>query len=111
VRELIGEFLCEAGYKVLAAVDGEEAVEVFRENRDEIKLLLFDIGMPKKSGKEAFDEIRGMDPEIKVVFISGYGDDNAHLVAAGEEGYTTLQKPVKSAALLQTIREELDKPV
>jgi hypothetical protein len=52
-----------------------------------------------------------MAPEIKVVFISGYGDDNAHLGAAGEEGYATLQKPVETGSILQTLRNELDKPV
>ena len=67
--------------------------------------------MPNKSGKEALDEIKKVAPAVKVVFISGYDDDNAHLVAIGEEGYTTIQKPLKTTALLQTIRTELDKPI
>ena len=61
--------------------------------------------------KEAFDEIKKMAPTMKVVFVSGYDDDNAHLVAIREEGYTTIQKPLKSIALLQAIRAELDKSV
>ncbi|MEN8135529.1 MAG: ATP-binding protein [Thermodesulfobacteriota bacterium] len=111
VRELIREILGDAGYKVLVAADGEEAVEIFSDNQDDIQFLLFDIGMPNKSGKEALDEIKKMAPAVKVVFISGYDDDNAHLVAIGEEGYTAIQKPLKTTALLQTIRDELDKPV
>ena len=72
VREIAIEILEDFGYEVIVAVDGEDAVQKYLENRKRIQLLLFDLIMPKKTGKEAYDEIRKVEPDIKVIFTSGY---------------------------------------
>jgi CheY-like chemotaxis protein/two-component sensor histidine kinase len=75
LRKLTEGLLEEFGYTVISAVDGEEAVTKFIENRDTIQLLLFDLIMPKMNGKEASDEIKKIKPGMKVLFASGYDPD------------------------------------
>ena len=75
VRNLVKTVLEEYGYTVIAAVDGEDAVNKYRENKDKIQLLLFDLIMPKRTGKEAYDEIRKIRPDIKILYSSGYAPD------------------------------------
>lgn len=77
-RKLTREVLDGAGYKVIEAVNGEDAINKFMENKDKIQLLLFDLIMPKKNGREAYEEIRKIRPDIRVLFTSGYPADIIH---------------------------------
>ena len=108
VRELIKEVFTGAGYEVKEAGDGEDAVKVFVENKDEIQLLLFDVIMPKKNGKEAYEEIKKMAPEIKALFMSGYTADIVGRKGALEQGVNFISKPVIPDELLRKVRELLD---
>jgi len=63
------------GYKVILAQGGEEAVEVYKKNRDQIDLVLLDMIMPGVSGGKVFDLLREMNPEVKVILSSGYSID------------------------------------
>jgi len=107
VASLVKRILEEFGYKVLEARDGEDAIEQFVKNKDDIHLLLLDVIMPKKNGKEAYDAIRKIKPEIKAIFISGYSaeiiDEQAIL-----EGLNFIGKPVSPEELLFSLREVLD---
>ncbi len=107
VRDLLGRVLGKAGYRVIVAVDGQDAVEKFRENRDDVDILLFDVVMPTKSGKAAYDDIRAYKPGIKVVFISGYIADDIKARKILDEGHTLISKPVSPGELLKTIRQSL----
>jgi len=69
VRGLIKHVLEKAGYRVIEASDGEEAVHKFRENRDS---FLLDVTMPRKNGREAYEEIKGINPLIRAVLMGGY---------------------------------------
>ena len=109
LRKLTVYILEQAGYTVITANDGEEAVTKFKENRDRIQLLLFDMIMPKKGGKEAFGEIRAMDPAVPVLFASGYSPDMLRQKALIEEGVVVVFKPVTPQDLLRKVREVLDK--
>jgi CheY-like chemotaxis protein len=108
VRKLIGALLEKAGYKVIQAVDGEDAVEKMRENKDRIQLLLCDVVMPKKNGREAFDEILKMKPHIRALFISGYTDDIIHEKGILAEGLHFISKPILPKELLGRVRDILD---
>ena len=108
VRELTKEVLAGFGYKIIEAKDGEDAVKVFNENKDKIELLIFDVIMPKKNGKEAYDEIKDIMPEVKAIFISGYTEDMIHKKGILEEGLNFLSKPILPYELLRKIREVLD---
>ncbi|GAB4413546.1 MAG: hypothetical protein OHK0032_09650 [Thermodesulfovibrionales bacterium] len=110
VRKLITDILVESGYKVIVAEDGEEAVKRFKENEGEIKLLLLDVIMSRKSGMEAYGEIRDVKPGIKAVFLSGYTADLIHKKRMLDEGVDFLPKPVTPRELLKKVREVLDSP-
>ncbi|MCX8109676.1 MAG: PAS domain-containing protein, partial [Syntrophorhabdaceae bacterium] len=74
VRNFLKEALIKYGYKVIEAQDGDDAINKFATHRD-IDLVILDTVMPKKNGLEAFKEINKLDPDIKVIFMSGYSKD------------------------------------
>jgi two-component system cell cycle sensor histidine kinase/response regulator CckA len=108
LRELFSTILEHYGYQLINAVDGQDAVIKFRENRDQVKLVLLDGIMPRKNGKEAYEEIRGINPSIKAIFVSGYAEDIVSKEGLLEQGINFLQKPVSPLALLNKVREILD---
>jgi polar amino acid transport system substrate-binding protein len=108
VREMIHRVLREYGYTVFTAVDGEDAVDKFRENQGRIQLLLFDLIMPKKTGKDAYDEIRMTRPDIRIIFASGYDPDMVRQKALLEQNVPVVNKPVPMSVLLKKIRSVLD---
>ncbi|RJQ40248.1 MAG: PAS domain S-box protein [Nitrospiraceae bacterium] len=108
VRRLISDVLKESGYKVIEAVDGEEAVSKFMENKDRIDLLLLDVVMPKMSGREAYEIIKKVKPDIKLLMTSGYSADFISTKGIIEEGLNFLAKPMSPVNLLKKVRETLD---
>jgi signal transduction histidine kinase len=105
VLEMECQLLASLGYQVLFARDGEEAVRVFRENRDDIALLLFDIAMPKLYGPEAYERICRVKPGVPVIFTSGHTDESS---ALAPRGAIILQKPCPPKTIAQKVREVLD---
>ena len=79
VRNLTRIILEGAGYRVIEAVNGSNAVQQYMDHRDEVALLLLDLIMPKKNGRDAYNEIREVNPHIRVIFTSGYSADIANL--------------------------------
>ena len=108
VRMLAERILRESGYKVLAARNGEEAVNVFKENAGKINLAILDVMMPIKGGKEAGEEMRRADPAIKVIYTSGYAADTIHESFVLHAGVPFLQKPFGPGDLARKVREVLD---
>jgi signal transduction histidine kinase/CheY-like chemotaxis protein len=108
VMGLLKGLLENNGYNVITAANGEDAVERFIEYRESIRLLILDVIMPKKNGKEVYDEIVKLRPDIKALFISGYTHDIIDWKGALQEGITLISKPVKPAELLAKMREALD---
>jgi CheY-like chemotaxis protein len=108
VRNLMKKNLEKAGYKVIVADNGEDGVVQFREHGD-ISLILSDLIMPRKNGKEMLDEIRKINPGVKAVFISGYAADVMRKKGMFEEGVAYITKPFKKGDLLHKVREVLDK--
>lgn len=104
VREVIKTVLEEFGYKVIEAVDGKDAIEKFMENKDRVQLILLDVVMPKKSGKEAYIEIRKIRPNIKAIFISGYEKDVVHKKGIWEKELNLLSKPISPQELLKKVK-------
>jgi len=109
VRELIKEVLDSFGYKVIQAQDGEDAVKVYNENKDKVQLFILDVIMPKKNGKEVYDEIRQIWPDIRAIFTSGYNEDVIHKKGILEEGLDFISKPISIDRLLRKVREVLDR--
>lgn len=110
VREMNETAFKSAGYTVILAKDGEDAVRKFAENRDRVDLLVFDVVMPKKDGRKAFDEIRLLRPDIRALFMSGYARDVALKKGVPEDELFFIMKPFKPFELLKNVREILDSP-
>jgi PAS domain S-box-containing protein len=108
VRKLTRNVLEQFGYTVIEAEDGEDAVNKFMEHRDVIKLLLFDVIMPRKSGREACAKIKIFSPDMKVLFLSGYTSETIQRKGLLEPGENFIMKPVPVNELLRKVRSILD---
>ncbi len=109
VRTITTSMLTEFGYSVIEALDGNEAVEKFAEKRDNIKLVILDMIMPKKNGKEAYDAISAMAPGTKVIFMSGYASEIMKVKGILDTEMDFMTKPVSPRDFLMKIREVLDR--
>jgi PAS domain S-box-containing protein len=109
VRQFMESILKKFGYKVITSIDGEDAIKKFTENKDKIQLLLLDVVMPKKNGREAYEEIQLIKPDIKALFTSGYTANVIHKKGVIEEGLNFISKPSSPKELLNKVREILDK--
>jgi CheY-like chemotaxis protein len=108
VRSIMRDVLERFGYKVHEAADGEQAVRVFGEHQDEIELLVLDVVMPGLSGKEAYDRIREVRPDVKALFTSGQVSEIVNRDVVGH-GLDFLPKPVSPRQLIRKVREVLDR--
>ncbi|HSQ77817.1 MAG TPA: PAS domain S-box protein, partial [Nitrospirota bacterium] len=107
VRAVITQILAGSGYRVIAAYDGEDAETKFHDHRDEIDLLIFDVIMPRKNGKQAYDSIKKIRSDLKCLFLSGYAADIINNSGISEQEGAFLQKPVPPHLLLTKVREIL----
>ena len=108
VRKLTQAVLEEFGYTTIIAENGEEAIQSFKRNGENIDLLLLDVIMPKKNGKEVYEEIQAMRPDIKVLFMSGYTADLIHTKSILKDALNVVAKPISPPELLSAIRNALD---
>ncbi len=108
VRSTTKDILREFGYRVIEAADGEDAVCKFKENQDTIQLLLLDVVMPKKNGREAYEEIKAVKPGIRAIFTSGYTADIIHKKGVIDKELNFISKPVSPGKLLRKMRDVLD---
>ncbi|MFM7298820.1 MAG: PAS domain S-box protein [Planctomycetota bacterium] len=108
IRRLVERALGNAGYRVIAAANPEEALELFEQRAEEIALVFTDVVMPGMNGPELVRRIRAVAPSTRVLFTSGYADDR-HIDAHGlPKDARFLPKPYSFAALTRSIRETLD---
>jgi two-component system cell cycle sensor histidine kinase/response regulator CckA len=109
VLEVNQEMLEMMGYTVLVAKGGKEAIEFYRENRETISLVILDMIMPDMSGRDTYDKLKTMNPEVKVLLSSGYGINGqaAEFLERGCDGF--IQKPFDIKEVSHKVREILDK--
>ena len=109
VRILSRSVLERAGYNILEAADGLEALSVWEEHHEDIQLVFTDIVMPEGvNGRELASRLRQRNPNIPVIFTSGYSPDIAGKELTLEAGQNFIQKPAPPNDLLETIRRCLD---
>jgi CheY-like chemotaxis protein len=108
VRDLTVRVLEQAGYDVLVAANGQEAVRLFEGNEERIALALLDMVMPRMGGREAAHRIRQMKPGLPVLLTSGYSADVIDTRFLEEEGMGFITKPASQAELLRGVRELID---
>lgn len=97
----------DAGYEVLVARDGEEALQVFREAAPAIDLLLFDVVMPRLAGPQVLEQIRKIRSDLPCVLISGYAPEPSLSTFADDQSVSFLQKPFDREKLLRVVRRKL----
>ncbi len=108
VRNLMRTILARYGYTIIEAVDGEDAINKFNEHRN-IDLMIIDSVMPKKNGREVYDEIRKIAPHIKALFTSGYTKDVILDKGIEEKEFDFISKPLLPNELLRKVRTVLGK--
>jgi CheY-like chemotaxis protein len=112
VLEVGERFLKVMGYQVLTAREGKEAIEVYKKHQEIIDLVLLDIIMPNMKGGEVFDRLKNINPNIKVLLLSGYSIDGeaSQILERGCSGF--IQKPFDMNQLSKSIGALLrDNPV
>jgi len=107
IRSMVRHLLERAGFEVVTAADGREAVELFVQHRDRVRLVVLDMTMPHLDGEACFRELRRIDPNVKVIMTSGYNEQDviSRFVGKGLAGF--VQKPYKASDLLPKIRDVL----
>jgi len=97
--------LRKAGYSVILAADGREAVQVFRKRAAEVACVVLDLAMPRQDGEETLREIRRASPSIPVILSSGYAEDTATQRFGGLGLAGFIQKPYVAAQLIACVRK------
>jgi two-component system, cell cycle sensor histidine kinase and response regulator CckA len=111
LRTLGTEMLAVAGYKVMIATNGREALEVYTRNKDEISLVILDVVMPEMGGQECFDELIRIDPQVKILIASGFSGNGPGKNVPKRRGAGFIAKPFDLKQILLAVRRCLDSPV
>jgi PAS domain S-box-containing protein len=108
IRDMGREMLTIAGYKVLTARNGREALELFRKRGPDISLVILDLIMPEIGGRQCLVELLRMDPGIRILVASGYSANGPtkESLEAGAKGF--ISKPFEASELVRTVRKVLD---
>ena len=106
VRAFTRKLLEEYGYKVIDAKDGDDTIGKYKLHKDKIQLVILDVIMPNRNGREVCEAIKKITPDIKVLFTSGYPAD--HIDGMIGKGSDFILKPVSPTKLLEKIRKTLD---
>jgi DNA-binding NtrC family response regulator len=102
VRSLAKRMVETAGFSVLTANDGEEAVRVYRKHQNGIVCVLLDLTMPKMSGEETFRAMRRISPHVRVILSSGYSEESVTWRFTSLAGF--IQKPYQLGTMIATLR-------
>lgn len=105
IRVTTRKMLQASGYRVILAENGDEGIRIFREKHDEIKAIILDMAMPKKSGRDSFFEMKKFDPGVRVLLATGYKHDerSEEIIKSGVKGF--IQKPYTIAELSRAISD------
>jgi CheY-like chemotaxis protein len=108
IRELGEDIFTRFGYTVLMASDGESALEIYSEKKEEINLVILDIIMPGIGGRRCLEKLLKMNPRVKVIIASGYSINGPtkEVLEAGAKGF--ISKPYDMRGMLKTVRRILD---
>jgi two-component system cell cycle sensor histidine kinase/response regulator CckA len=108
VRSLTCEVLTEAGYRVIAASDGRDAIRLFDQEPAAVDLAVLDVVMPHVGGSEVARHVRAQRPDLGILFTSGYSEEFIEGRLAIDGDYQLIQKPYRLRALLSSVRRLLD---
>ncbi len=109
VRDVTKRLLKRAGYLILIANNGKEALNLYAEKRDKISLVILDLIVPEMGGKECLEKLREINPDAKILMTSGYytTETAREITESGAAGF--ILKPYDSKRILTAVREVLAK--
>jgi two-component system cell cycle sensor histidine kinase/response regulator CckA len=107
VRLAAADILEMVGLTVLLAEDGEHGLAIYRERQADIGLVLLDLTMPGLNGEETFHRLRDLNPQVHVLFSSGYTQRDVMSRFAGQDLVWFIQKPYDADALVKTVQQHL----
>jgi signal transduction histidine kinase/CheY-like chemotaxis protein len=110
MRDLCRTIMENYGYRVLTAGDGAEAVALYSDHREDIRIVITDLDMPNMSGGELILALEGINPSLRVISASGLIEEGAFGQAVGGSIRAVLRKPFPPAQLLRTLRDVLRAP-
>ena len=109
VRNFLNAALAKFGYRVICADDGMDGLKKYTENKGKIHVMLIDVFMPKLNGMDLFKEINKLEPNIKVLFMSGYNElFDRNNQQAEMRCIKYISKPFRINTLLKELRDVLD---
>ncbi|MDX2481394.1 MAG: PAS domain S-box protein [Desulfuromusa sp.] len=108
IRDIGKEMLSKFGFETVTAGDGEEALDIFKQQHNRIRFVLMDLTMPRMNGEEAFREFRKIDPAVKVIICSGYNEQEVSQKFVGKDLAGFLKKPYQFSELQKKIQELLN---
>jgi len=111
LRRLVQHVLLKQGYTVLLANDGEDALKVSREHAGPIHLMLTDVVMPRMGGLELAGRLQGLRPDTRVLYTSGYIEQDGLDAATADGKFAFLAKPFTPDELARKVRETLEATV
>jgi PAS domain S-box-containing protein len=111
VCEIARDMLTDLGYSIMVQHDGRAGVEYYRSRQASVDLVLLDVNMPHLGGIQAFEELRRMNPLVRVIFLTGYGKESTELASLPPDANGFLQKPFQVEDLAAKVRLVLDKRI
>ena len=111
VREAVTDILAIKGLEVLTAADGKSGLQLYREHRERVAVVLLDLSMPKMGGDETCRRLRDLDPDVRVLMTSGYDEGKTDRSLAELEIDGFLAKPYDMQTLVEAVSELLEEPI
>jgi two-component system NtrC family sensor kinase len=111
LRSVVAATLADLGYRVIAAKNGEEAMRTFELHAQEVAVAVLDVVMPGMGGREVYDRMRAVRPEMKVLFMTGYAPSSMRLgELVASDRVEVIEKPFTPLALVAGVRRAIDAP-
>ena len=108
IRRMVSDFLEQLGYQVICAANGEEALKKYNRNRDQVDLVILDLGMPGMGGNKCLKKLLALNPDLKVLIASGYSANGKVADTINEGAAEYLAKPFRLGNLQAKVRKVLD---
>ena len=104
MRRLLERVLSSEDTSVLLAADGQEAIDIYRNHKREISVVLLDLGLPRVSGLDVFNSLKGENPDVRIVVASGHLEPEvkSKMYEAGVEHF--IEKPYRLDQLVETLQ-------
>ena len=108
IRDLGSRILTKAGYTLITASNGKEALEIYQKRRGEISLVLLDLMMPEMGGKQCLEGLLSLNPSVKVIVASGFSANGPTKDALSAGAKAFVNKPYDMRQVLEVVRQVLD---